>query len=329
MAKTKEKGFESLDDFLKGMNTEFGANTIVKIGDIERPKIIMHPTGVTSIDKALGGGFAEGRIAELFGMESSGKSSISLLTIAEAQKKGLNCAIIDTEQAIDFEYAELLGVDVDKLVVSQPDCAEDALELLDRMIESELFSIIVFDSVAAMSPRAELEGEMGDAKIGVVARLMSQALRKITAKANKTKTTVIFINQLREKIGGMTYVPTKVTSGGNALKFFCSQRVEIIKGTKLKKGEEIIGNNVIVKVIKNKVYPPFKTAEVENIYGKGIDKNRDKINIAVNYGIIKKAGSWFSFDGSNIGQGIDKVVEALADNPELEELIDERLKEFL
>lgn len=312
-----------MSDFLKELNKKYGDNTMIKVGDQEIPKIKMKRTGITSFDLALGGGFGEGRIIELFGMESSGKTTLSLLAIAEEQKLGHKCAFIDVEQALDFEYAAFLGVNIPELYVTQPDSAEDALEILDRSIESGLFSIIVLDSVAALAPKAELEGEMGDQKMAVVARLMSQATRKITAKTKKTNTTVIFINQLRAMIGA--YVPMNVTTGGNALKFASSQRVEVSKGTQIKSGDDILGYLMKIKVVKNKLFPPFKKAEVDNIFGVGIDRFKDSISVAVDKGIIQKSGSWYSYDGVKLGQGLDKAKDLIADNPEMMEEITEKL----
>lgn len=314
---------QNMNDFLKELNKKYGDNTMIKVGDQEIPKIKMKRTGITSFDLALGGGFGEGRIVELFGMESSGKTTLSLLAIAEEQKLGHKCAFIDVEQALDFEYAAFLGVNIPELYVTQPDSAEDALEILDRSIESGLFSIIVLDSVAALAPKAELEGEMGDQKMAVVARLMSQATRKITAKTKKTNTTVIFINQMRAMIGA--YVPMNVTTGGNALKFAASQRVEVGKGTQIKSGDDILGYLMKIKVVKNKLFPPFKKAEVDNIFGVGIDRFKDSISVAVDKGIIQKSGSWYSYDGVKLGQGLDKAKDLIADNPEMMEEITEKL----
>lgn len=312
-----------LEDFLKSLNKSFGDNKVIKVGDYERPKINLNPTGVFSIDQALGGGFPEGRIIETFGKSGAGKTTLSLLAISEAQKAGKQCAFIDVEQALDFEFAEFLGVNINELVVSQPDYGEEALEILDRMIESGLFSIIVFDSVAAITPKSELEGEMGDQRMGVVAKLMSQAMRKITAKANKTHTTVIFINQVRQSLN--MYTPV-VTTGGEALKFYASQRIEVSQGTQLKKGEEVTGYLMKVKIVKNKIAPPFKKAEVENVFGLGIDRLKDILNSALEKGIIVRGGSWYSYGDTKLGQGMDNVKLLVADNPELLEEIEAKLK---
>ena len=316
---------KSMQDLLKELNKSFGENKVIKVGDGVHVKIETTPTGVMSFDMALGGGFGVGRIIEIYGKESSGKTTLSLLAIAEAQKAGKVCAFIDVEQALDFEYAESLGVNINDLIVTQPDNGEEALEILDRMIESGMFGIIVFDSVAAIVPKAELEGEMGDQKMGVVARLMAQAMRKITGKTSKTKTTVIMINQIREKIG-VIYGNPEVTTGGNALKFFSSQRVEVSKGTQLKQGEDIIGYVMKIRVVKNKIAPPFRKAEVNNMFGIGIDRFKDMLNIAVEKGIIVRSGSWYSYEGTKLGQGIDKVAELVKDNPELIEQLEEKIK---
>ena len=316
---------KSMQDLLKELNKSFGENKVIKVGDGVHTKIETTPTGVMSFDLALGGGFGVGRIIEIYGKESSGKTTLSLLAIAEAQKSGKVCGFIDVEQALDFEYAESLGVNINDLIVTQPDNGEEALEILDRMIESGMFGIIVFDSVAAIVPKAELEGEMGDQKMGVVARLMSQAMRKITGKTSKTKTTVIMINQTREKIG-VIYGNPEVTTGGNALKFFSSQRVEVSKGTQLKQGEDIIGYVMKIRVVKNKIAPPFRKAEVNNMFGTGIDKFKDMLNIAVDKGLIVRSGSWYSYEGTKLGQGIDKVAELVKDNPELIEELEEKIK---
>ena len=316
---------KTMQDLLKELNKSFGENKVIKVGDGVHVKVETTPTGVMSFDIALGGGFGVGRIIEIYGKESSGKTTLSLLAIAEAQKAGKVCAFIDVEQALDFEYAESLGVNIDDLIVTQPDNGEEALEILDRMIESGMFGIIVFDSVAAIVPKAELEGEMGDQKMGVVARLMAQAMRKITGKTSKTKTTVIMINQIREKIG-VIYGNPEVTTGGNALKFFSSQRVEVSKGTQLKQGEDIIGYVMKIRVVKNKIAPPFRKAEVNNMFGSGIDRFKDMLNIAVEKGIIARSGSWYSYDGTKLGQGIDKVADLVKDNPELIEQLEEKIK---
>lgn len=304
-----------IKNLLKGLNKTFGENTLMIVGDGNTPKVETITTGVMSFDRALGGGFGKGRVVELVGEPSSGKTSLSLMTISEVQKAGGVCAFIDVEQALDFEYAQVLGVNVADLVVSQPDNAEQALEITDRLVESGLFDIIVVDSVAALVPKAELEGEMGDQRIGVLARLMAQATRKLVGKINKTKTCVIMLNQYRSMIG--TYIPTKTTPGGAALAYAASQRVEISKGKQIKDGDTVLGGIMKVKVIKNKIAAPFKTAEVDMIFGKGVDKMKDLLTVAVNEGVVERSGSWFSFRGTKLGQGFDKVVELARDNPEM------------
>lgn len=314
---------KDLTSFLKELNKSMGENTAIRVGDSEIPKVAVTPSGVLSFDLALGGGFGKGRIAELMGAESSGKTSLALMTISESQKEGGQCAFIDVEQALDFEYAGKLGVDVEKLVVSQPDNAEQALEVLDRMIESGIFSVIVLDSVAALVPKSELEGEMGDQRIGVLAKLMAQALRKITGKINKTQTTVLVINQLRDMIGA--YIPTTITPGGKSLKFFASQRVEVSKGTQIKNGDEVLGGIMRIKVVKNKIFPPFKKAEVDMLFGIGIDKVKDTLQIATDKGIIQRSGAWYSYGDVKLGQGMDKVRDLMNDNPEMMEEITEKV----
>lgn len=314
-----------LEAFLKDLNKSLGEDKVNRVKDIGKTAIKKNPIGVMSFDRALGGGFAEGRIIEIYGKPSAGKTSISLMAIAKAQEEGKLCAFIDVEQALDFEYAEFLGVNIDDLVVSQPDNGEEALEILDRLIASGLFSIIVFDSVAAIVPKAELEGEMGDQKMGVVARLMAQAMRKITGKTNKTHTSVIFINQVRDKIG-IVYGNPEVTTGGKSLPFAASQRIEVVKGTQLKDGDNVIGHVIKIKVVKNKVAPPFKSAEVDNIFNVGIDKFKDMLQVAVDLKIIQKSGSWYAYGDTKLGQGMEKVKDLLNDNPELVEEIQNKIK---
>lgn len=307
---------KELDDFLKSTNKIFGEGTVTRIGDKTRVKIETLNSGSFLLDEALGGGYPYGRIIEIYGAESSGKTTLTLHALAEAQKKGQTCGFIDAEHALDLDYAEKLGVKVDDLIVNQPDNGEQALELLDKMIESNLFQVVIVDSVAALTPKKELEGEMGDSVMGLHARLMSQAMRKITGKIQKSNCIVIFINQTREKIGVMFGNPT-TTTGGNALKFYASQRLEITKSSQIKEGEQVIGHQVKIKVVKNKIAPPFKVAETKILYGEGISLIDEIIDIAVAQNIIKKSGSWYSYGESKLGQGSSSVKALLKDNPEL------------
>src|ERR1043165_2368081 len=284
-------------------------------------------TGSIGLDVALGiGGLPRGRVVEVYGPESSGKTTIATHVIAEAQKKGGMCAIIDAEHAFDSSYAQKLGVDVDNLLISQPDYGEQGLEIADRLILSGALDVVVIDSVAALVPKGELEGEMGDSKMGLQARLMSQALRKLTATISKTNTICIFINQLREKIGVMFGNP-ETTTGGNALKFYASVRLDIRRSTQIKDGDEAIGNRVKVKVVKNKVAPPFRSAEFDIIFGEGISKTGEIIDMGVELGIVQKSGSWFSYNNDKLGQGRDSVKQLLTDNPELANEIEMKIRE--
>lgn len=318
---------KELVDFLKDLNKSMGGEKANRVKEIGVVKIERNPIGVVSLDNAIGGGFPKGRIIELYGRESSGKTTLALLSIAESQRNGGVCAFVDVEQALDFEYASFLGVDVDELVVSQPDNGEEALEITDRLVGSGLFSIVVFDSVAAIVPKAELEGEMGDQKMGVVARLMAQAMRKLTGKTNKTGTSLVFINQVRDKLG-IVFGNPEVTTGGKSLAFAASIRIEVSKGSQLKEGEIIIGHLIKIKVVKNKVSPPFKKAEVENIFGLGIDKIKDLLQVASSLNIIQKSGSWYAYGDTKLGQGLDKVKIVMADNPELYEEVKEKTLNF-
>ena len=296
---------------------DFGKGSVMKMGDEKVDNIEVIPTGSLSLDLALGvGGYPRGRIIEIYGPESSGKTTLAIHAIAEAQKAGGIAAFIDAEHAFDRFYAAKLGVNIDDLVVSQPDNGEQALEIADQLIRSGAIDIIVVDSVAALTPKAEIEGDMGENKVGLQARLMSQALRKLTASINKTKTTCIFINQLREKLGVMFGNP-ETTTGGNALKFYASVRIDIRKSTAIKDGDEQIGNLVKVKVVKNKVAPPFRRAEFDIMFGEGISRVGEVIDLGIDNKIIEKAGSWLSYNGTKLGQGRDKVVTLLKDNPEL------------
>ena len=318
---------KDIDRALADIKTKFGDDSIMKLGETPKVDVNAIPTGSIGVDWALGiGGLPRGRIIEIFGPESSGKTTLSLHVIAEAQKKGGMCAIIDAEHAFDSSYAQKLGVDVDNLLISQPDYGEQALEIADRLILSGALDVVVIDSVAALVPKSELEGEMGDSKMGLHARLMSQALRKLTATISKTNTICIFINQLREKIGVMFGNP-EVTTGGNALKFYASVRLDIRRSTQIKDGDEAIGNRVKVKVVKNKVAPPFRAAEFDVIYGEGISKNGEIIDMGVELGIVQKSGSWFSYNGDKLGQGRDAVKQLLVDNPEMAKEIEVKIRE--
>jgi recombination protein RecA len=295
----------------------FGKGSIMKMGDeTVEPVEVIH-SGSIALDAALGvGGYPRGRVIEIFGPESSGKTTLAIHAIAEAQKAGGAAAFIDAEHAFDRFYAEKLGVDIDNLYISQPDNGEQALEIAEQLIRSSAFDIIVIDSVAALTPKAEIEGDMGDSKMGLQARLMSQALRKLTGTINKTNTTCIFINQLREKIGIMFGNP-ETTTGGNALKFYASVRVDIRKGAQLKDGEEVKGNQTRVKVVKNKVAPPFRKAEFDIMFGEGISRSGEIVDLGAELNIIKKSGSWYSYNDAKLGQGRDAAKQCIADNPEL------------
>ena len=308
---------KALQAAMAKIERDFGKGSIMKLGDERIEDVEVIPTGSIGLDVALGvGGYPKGRIIEIYGPESSGKTTLAIHAIAEAQKQGGIAAFIDAEHAFDRFYAKKLGVDIDNLIISQPDNGEQALEIADQLIRSSAIDIIVVDSVAALTPKAEIEGDMGDNKVGLQARLMSQALRKLTATINKTKTTCIFINQLREKIGVMFGNP-ETTTGGNALKFYASVRLDIRKGAAIKDGDNVIGNQTRVKVVKNKVAPPFRKAEFEIMFGEGISRVGEIVDLGVEYGILKKAGSWFSYMDSRIGQGREAVKALLRDNPEL------------
>ena len=307
----------------------FGKGSIMKLGDDNFEEVEVIPTGSVGLNAALGvGGFPRGRIIEIYGPESSGKTTLAIHAIAEAQKMGGIAAIIDAEHAFDRFYAQKLGVDIDNLLISQPDCGEQALEIAEQLIRSSAIDIIVIDSVAALTPKAEIEGEMGDNKVGLQARLMSQALRKLTSAISKTKTTCIFINQLREKIGIMFGNP-ETTTGGNALKFYASVRLDIRRVSQLKDGEEAIGNSVRVKVVKNKVAPPFRKAEFDIMFGEGISRTGEIVDLGVQYGIIKKSGSFFSYNDTKLAQGRDRTKALIADNPELAEELEMKIAEAI
>ena len=319
MADTKK---QSLDTALKQIESQFGKGTIMKLGTRETVEVPSIGTGSFGLDKALGiGGLPKGRVCEIYGPESSGKTTLTLQIIAECQKAGGSAAFIDAEHALDPEYAKALGVDIDELLLSQPDTGEQALEVTDMLVKSGSLDVIVIDSVAALVPRAELEGDMGDSHIGLQARLMSQALRKITGSIQKSNTLVIFINQIRMKIGVMFGSP-ETTSGGNALKFYSSVRLDIRRIGAIKDGDEVVGNETRVKVVKNKMAPPFKVVEFQILYGKGINKNAEIIEHGVKKGIIEKAGAWYSYKGDKIGQGIAKTSEFLKENPKILEEIE-------
>jgi recombination protein RecA len=308
---------------------DHGKGTIMKMGDSKIEEIAVIPTGSVGLNIALGvGGYPRGRVIEIFGPESSGKTTLAIHAIAETQKAGGIAAIIDAEHAFDRFYAEKLGVDVENLLISQPDSGEQALEIADQLIRSSAVDIVVIDSVAALTPKAELEGDMGDSKMGLQARLMSQALRKLTANINKTNTTCIFINQLREKIGIMFGNP-ETTTGGNALKFYSSVRLDIRKVSPIKDGDEVKGNQTRVKVVKNKVAPPFRKAEFDIMFGEGISRSGEVIDMGVELGIIKKSGSWFSYDDTKLGQGREAAKDCIKDNPELAEELENKIKEAI
>ena len=306
---------------------DFGKGSVMMMNEKAENQQEVISTGSIGLDVALGiGGLPKGRVVEIYGPESSGKTTVATHVIAEAQKKGGMCAIIDAEHAFDSSYAQKLGVDVDNLLISQPDYGEQALEIADRLILSGALDVVVIDSVAALVPKGELEGEMGDSKMGLQARLMSQALRKLTATISKTNTICIFINQLREKIGVMFGNP-ETTTGGNALKFYASVRLDIRRMAQIKDGEEAIGNRVKVKVVKNKVAPPFRSAEFDIVFGEGISKTGEIIDMGVELGIVQKSGSWFSYNNDKLGQGRDAVKQLLTDNPELANEIETKIRE--
>jgi recombination protein RecA len=308
------------------IDKDFGKGSVMMMGEKGVTAMEVISTGSLGLDIALGiGGLPKGRIVEIYGPESSGKTTLAIHTIAEAQKKGGICAIIDAEHAFDSTYAQRLGVDVDSLLISQPDHGEQGLEIADRLILSGAVDVVVIDSVAALVPKGELEGEMGDSKMGLQARLMSQALRKLTATISKTNCCCIFINQLREKIGVMFGNP-ETTTGGNALKFYASVRLDIRRMAQIKDGDEAVGNRVKVKVVKNKVAPPFRQAEFDIIFGQGISKVGELIDMGVEYGIVQKSGSWFSYDTNKLGQGRDAVKQLLTDNPEVAIEIEGKIK---
>ena len=320
---------KALQAAMDRIEKNFGKGSIMKLGDENIQQIEVIPTGSLGLDVALGvGGYPRGRIIEIYGPESSGKTTLAIHAIAEAQKNGGIAAIIDAEHAFDRFYAQKLGVDVNSLLIAQPDNGEQALEIADQLISSAAVDLVIIDSVAALTPKAEIEGDMGDNKVGLQARLMSQALRKLTATISKTNTTCIFINQLREKIGVMFGNP-ETTTGGNALKFYASVRIDIRKSTPVKDGEEVLGHLTKVKIVKNKVAPPFRRAEFDIMFGEGISKVGEIIDLGVEHGIIKKSGSWFSYGETKLAQGRDAVKQLLADNPELAEELEAKIVEAL
>ncbi len=329
MSTDKEAKLKALQLTLDKLDKTYGKGTVMKMGDSAVEEVEVISSGSLGLDIALGvNGYPKGRIVEIYGPESSGKTTLTLHAIAEAQKAGGIAAFIDAEHAFDRFYAEKLGIDIDNLIISQPDNGEQALEIAESLIRSGAVDIVVIDSVAALTPKSEIEGDMGDSKMGLHARLMSQALRKLTGTIHKTNCTVFFINQLRDKIGVMFGNP-ETTTGGNALKFYASVRVDIRKSSQIKDGENVVGNRAKVKIVKNKVAPPFRTAEFDIMYGEGISKVGEVLDLAVEYEIIKKSGSWFSYGETKLGQGRDAVKSLIKDNPELMDELEEKIKEYL
>jgi recombination protein RecA len=325
----KEAKLKALQLTLDKLDKTYGKGTVMKMGDKAVEEVEVISSGSLGLDLALGvNGYPKGRVIEIYGPESSGKTTLTLHAIAEAQKAGGIAAFIDAEHAFDRFYAEKLGVDIDNLIISQPDNGEQALEIAENLIRSGAIDIVVIDSVAALTPKSEIEGEMGDSKMGLHARLMSQALRKLTGTISKTHCTVFFINQLREKIGVMFGNP-ETTTGGNALKFYASIRLDIRRSSQIKDGENVIGNRTKVKVVKNKVAPPFKTAEFDIMYGEGVSKTGEILDLAVEFEIIKKAGSWFSYGDTKLGQGRDAVKLLIKDNPELADELEQKIKDLI
>lgn len=320
---------KALQAAMDKIEKSYGKGSIMKMGDENVEEVAVIPTGSIGLNAALGvGGYPKGRVIEIYGPESSGKTTLAIHAIAEAQKQGGIAAFIDAEHAFDRFYAAKLGVDIENLLISQPDSGEQALEIAEQLIRSSAIDIIVIDSVAALTPKAELEGEMGESKMGLQARLMSQALRKLTSAINKTNTTCIFINQLRDKIGVMFGNP-ETTTGGNALKFYASVRLDIRRATQLKDGDEVIGSQTRVKVVKNKVAPPFRKAEFDIMFGEGISRSGEIIDLGVDKGIIKKSGSWFSYGDTKLGQGRDAAKKTIMDNPELAEELEALIMEAI
>lgn len=330
MAKEKKTAVKdtdaALDDAISQIEKKFGKGSVMRLGDRTAVDVDVIPSGSLTLDKALGiGGYPKGRIIEIYGPESSGKTTLTLHAIAQAQKQGGKAAFIDAEHAIDPVYAKNLGVDIDELILSQPDSGEQALEIAEMLVRSGVIDLIVIDSVAALVPQVELDGEMGDAAVGLQARLMSKALRKLSGVMNKTNCTVIFINQLREKIGVM-YGNPETTTGGRALKFYSSVRVEIRRSEQIKQNGEIIGNKANIKVVKNKVAPPFKTTQVDIIYGKGISRDGEILDLAVDGDIVEKSGAWYAYNGEKIGQGRENAKNFLIEHPAIFEEVEEKVK---
>jgi len=329
MSADKDAKLKALKLTMDRMDKSYGKGTVMKMGDAPVIEVDAIPTGSLTLDIALGvGGYPTGRVIEIYGPESSGKTTLTLHAIAECQRRGGIAAFVDAEHAFDRSYAEKLGVNTDELIISQPDNGEQALEIADNLLRSGAIDILIIDSVAASTPKAEIEGEMGDARVGLQARLMSQALRKLTGTISKTGSTCIFINQLREKIGVMFGNP-ETTTGGNALKFYSSVRLDIRRSTQIKDGDQVMGNRTRVKVVKNKVAPPFRTAEFDIMYGQGISKAGEIIDLGVEHDILTKSGSWFSYGETRLGQGRDTVKQLFIDNPELAEEVEAKIKEAI
>ena len=327
MTKNTEKD-EALQKVLSDIEKQFGKGSIMKLGDSSHMELDVTSSGSLALDISLGvGGYPKGRIIEIYGPESSGKTTLALHAIAEVQKEGGRAAFIDAEHALDPVYAKSLGVDINELLLAQPDTGEQALEICEALVRSEAVKIVVIDSVAALVPKAEIDGEMGDSHVGLQARLMSQALRKLAGTINKTQTTAIFINQLREKVGVMFGNP-ETTTGGRALKFYASVRLDVRRSEALKIGENIVGNRTTIKIVKNKVAPPFKTAVVDIMYGEGISREGELIDLGSECGVLEKSGAWYAYNGEKIGQGKENVKLFLKDHPDLEEEIEEKIREF-
>ncbi len=316
---SEDKKDKAIGEAVRAIHKQFGSGAIMRLDGSATQAVEVIPTGSVALDVALGcGGLPRGRIVEIYGPESSGKTTLTLHAIAEAQRAGGVCAFIDAEHALDTQYARRLGVCLEDLLVSQPDCGEQALEIADTLVRTGAIDLVVVDSVAALTPRAEIEGDMGDAHMGLQARLMSQALRKLTGQISRTRTTVVFINQLRQKIG-VVYGNPETTPGGNALKFYCSVRLDIRRKKAIKRGEEVVGSEVKVKVVKNKLAPPFREAEFEIMYGTGINKLGELVDVGEKLGLMEKSGTWYSYEGEKLGQGRDKVLAHLDERPKLQE----------